>query len=58
MRTVSKVALRESELVIHVFDETRQMSKDFKCTRSLLLNNMKYFDVYLKDTDKAEEIDI
>lgn len=44
--------------MIHVFDENRQMTKDFKCPRKLLLDNMKYFESYLKETENNEEIDI
>lgn len=50
--------LEENELTIHVFDENRQISRDFKCARKLLLDNMTYFDVYLKDAEKVEDIDI
>ena len=59
---VSKEA-KESEatdlLVIHVFDENRQTTKDFKCSRKLLLDNMKYFEAYLTDDDaNQDDIDI
>jgi hypothetical protein len=45
-------------LVITVYDEARQATKSFKCPRTLLLDNMKYFDAYLKDTERSEDIDI
>ncbi|MFO0116419.1 MAG: BTB domain domain-containing protein [bacterium] len=45
-------------LIIHVYDENRQMTRDFKCHRKLLLDNMKYFESYLKDTENNEDIDI
>lgn len=62
-RTASKPSnktnfLTENELLIHVFDENRQVNRDFKCARNLLLDNMSYFDVYLKDNEKVEDIDI
>ena len=61
-RTASKQALKELPnpdlLTIHVYDENRQMTRDFKCHRKLLLDNMKYFESYLKDTENNEEIDI
>ena len=60
MRTESKAVIKsvENELLIHVYDENRQTSKDFRCARNLLLENMSYFKTYLKEGEKAEEIDI
>lgn len=61
-RTASKQTIKDRTaaeiLVIHVFDENRQTTKDFKCPRQLLLDNMKYFETYLKDSQKNEDIDI
>ena len=51
-------ANQEEELVIHVYDENRNVNRDFKCYRHLLLQNMNYFDSYLKDADNLEDIDI
>ena len=34
------------------------MNKDFKCDRTLLLNNMKYFEKYLADSKNLDDIDI
>ena len=48
----------DEEIVIHVFDENRKVKKDFKCRRSVLLANMKYFEAYLTDEDSADDIDI
>lgn len=45
-------------LTIHVFDEGRQTTKDFHCERNMLLNNMRYFEQYLKESEKNDEIDI
>ena len=40
----------ESEMiVIHVFDENRNVSKDFKCNKYLIKNNMHYFEKHLSD---------
>lgn len=34
------------------------MKKDFKCKRMMLLNNMRYFEQYLKDDKSGEQLDI
>jgi hypothetical protein len=44
--------------VIHVCDENKKMNKDFKCDRTLLLVNMKYFEKYLADSKNLDDIDI
>lgn len=44
--------------VIHVIDENKKKQKDFKCSLSLLLKHMKYFEKYLKSTEPTEDIDI
>lgn len=36
-------------VLIHVCDEAKKTSQDFRCDRALLLNNMKYFEKYLSD---------
>ena len=45
-------------MVITVNDEIRKMKKDFKCKRMMLLNNMRYFEQYLKDDKSGEQLDI
>ena len=45
-------------VVIHVCDEQRKKTQDFKCDRSLLLQYMKYFENYLSDQKSIDEIDI
>lgn len=57
---LSKVDTEKGQniLTIHVFDEGRQTTKDFYCERDLLLANMKYFEQYLNENEKPEEIDI
>ena len=45
-------------IVIHVCDENKKANKDFKCDRTLLLNNMKYFEKYLADSKNIDDIDI
>jgi len=46
------------QIVIHVCDESKKLNKDFKCDRTLLLSNMKYFEKYLCDQKNIEDIDI
>lgn len=45
-------------IVIHVCDENKKMNKDFRCDRTLLLHNMKYFEKYLADSKNLDDIDI
>jgi hypothetical protein len=45
-------------IVIHVCDENKKQNKDFKCDRTLLLQNMKYFEKYLADSKNIDDIDI
>jgi hypothetical protein len=40
----------EEEVVIHVFDENRKVNKDFKCPKTLLLKEMKYFEAHLQES--------
>lgn len=47
-----------NQIIIHVCDENKKMNKDFKCDRTLLLNNMKYFEKYLSDSKNLDDIDI
>jgi hypothetical protein len=44
--------------VIHVCDENKKLNKDFKCDKTLLLLNMKYFEKYLADSKNLDDIDI
>ncbi|KAI8898785.1 hypothetical protein BC833DRAFT_588367 [Globomyces pollinis-pini] len=49
------------DVVIHVFDEARNVKRDFHCKRSLLLREMKYFQSVLEDErlgSMAYEIDV
>ena len=41
-------------VVITVNDEIRKIKKNFKCKRMLLLNHMRYFEQYLKDSNSGE----
>jgi hypothetical protein len=34
-------------VLIHVCDENKKVTQDFKCDRTLLLQHMKYFEKYL-----------
>ena len=45
-------------ITIHVFDENRKKSQDFKCQKSLLVRYMKYFEKYLTDNTSGNDIDI
>ena len=45
-------------MVIHVCDESKKKTQDFKCERGLLLQHMKYFEKYLADQKSLDEIDI
>ena len=50
----------QSELIIiHVCDEARQINRDFACDRSVLLEEMKYFQSYLGgESGSFDDIDI
>lgn len=45
-------------VLIHVCDEAKKTTQDFRCDRTLLLNNMKYFEKYLTDQKSLDDIDI
>ena len=45
-------------VVIHVCDEAKKRSQDFKCERGLLLWHMKYFDKYLANNKCLDDIAI
>jgi hypothetical protein len=45
-------------IVIHVCDENRKVNKDFKCEKSLLMSQMKYFEKYLTGASSIDDIDI
>jgi hypothetical protein len=49
---------RDDLIVIHVCDEGKNLSKDFKCSRNQLLQHMKYFDKYLNPNNSIDDIDI
>jgi hypothetical protein len=46
------------QVVIHVYDETNHVNKDFKCSREVLLREMKYFRSYLTDKSSCDDVDI
>lgn len=54
----SKLPQGQNRLIIHVFDENRQMSRDFHCQKEYLSKYMLYFQPYLKDGQNIEDIDI
>ena len=43
---------------IYVFDENRKIDKAFKCEKHLLIKYMKYFEKYITDGTKSNDIDI
>ena len=45
-------------VVIHVCDEGKMKTQDFKCDRGLLLEHMKYFEKYLADQKSLDDVDI
>mmetsp|Transcript_17095 Transcript_17095/g.29371 ORF Transcript_17095/g.29371 Transcript_17095/m.29371 type:complete len:542 (-) Transcript_17095:158-1783(-) len=42
------------EIVIHVCDEARSITRDFFCAKDTLVKEMKYFKSYLQDLDKVD----
>ena len=44
----------DDPIVIHIYDENRGIQKDFSCSRSLLLNHMKYFKSYISDSSNKQ----
>jgi hypothetical protein len=53
-----KVVDGDELIVIHVCDENRQVNRDFKCRRSVLLTEMKYFAKHFNTSSSFEDIDI
>jgi hypothetical protein len=47
-----------NSVLIHVCDEAKKKTQDFRCDRTLLLSNMKYFEKYLNSQQSLEDIDI
>ena len=45
-------------IVIHVCDESRKINRDFRCSKKVLLAEMKYFKTYLSGTSAYDDIDI
>ena len=45
-------------IVIHVCDEGRRLTHDFRCPKHVLLSEMAYFRSYLDGTESADDIDI
>ena len=41
-----------------MFDENRKIDKAFKCEKHLLIKYMKYFEKYITDGTKCNDIDI
>ena len=49
---------RDDSIVIHVCDESRKINRDFRCSKKILLAEMKYFKTYLSGTSAYDDIDI
>ena len=45
-------------MLIHVCDEAKKRTQDFRCDKTLLLSTMKYFEKYLSDQQTLDDIDI
>ena len=39
----------KNQVLIHVCDEAKKRTQDFRCDKTLLLKSMKYFEKYLSD---------
>lgn len=44
----------DDSIVIHIYDESRGVKKDFDCSRKLLLKHMKYFKSYIPEQEVPE----
>jgi hypothetical protein len=47
-----------TQVIIRVFDEARNVKRDFHCDRKLLINEMKYFQSVLEHDTNTMEIDV
>lgn len=54
----SPTSQTQNMVLIHVCDESKKTTQDFRCERSLLLSSMKYFEKYLCDQKSLDDIDI
>ena len=45
-------------IIIHVCDEAKKTTKDFKCERDLITKHMKYFDKFINNDKSLDDIDI
>lgn len=50
-------SLMSKTVVIHVMDEVREIQRDFRCDRGVLIKGMSYFAKYISD-DTGNEVDI
>jgi len=48
----------DEEITIHVCDEAKRVNKDFKCSKSILMNRMKYFESHLQNCQAVEDLEI
>jgi hypothetical protein len=49
---------KDDLIAINVCDDQRRISRDFYCSRALLLAHMLYFKTYLSSARRSEDIDI
>lgn len=52
------LASARNQVLIHVCDEAKKKTQDFRCDKDLLLCHMKYFEKYLSDQSTLDDIDI
>lgn len=51
--------LATDNVIIHVCDDNRHVTRDFNCKKDLLVKNMKYFKNFLSKADNSfEDVDI
>jgi hypothetical protein len=54
----SPVPTSPGQVIIRVFDEARNVKRDFHCDRKLLVQEMKYFQSVLEHDNATKEIDV
>ena len=58
LSSTTEIKASDDDIVIHVCDESRKVNRDFKCSKKLLLKEMKYFESYLSSSNQYDDIDI
>jgi hypothetical protein len=58
-KPIEEIQDKTDLVVIHVCDESRNVTRDFCCRRKILVEHMKYFESFLSETDSGfDDIDI